>query len=226
MSTERTGRDPPVILAGGHGDGGDLRAVAPLAEEGHDEGLDPGGTEKEGEEVGEAVEGVAEGFCVGWGWTSRAGGRGRGGWGGERAAWGVVVVFGAGCAAGFEDVGGDGTASSGTALGGEFFLFELHLDFFHFFADAFVGRDLAGFEEHAHTEDEEETGGKEVGDVWGDEGGDGVAEDGGEDGHGDQGGVSGGEDEDAVVAHSHEGGDEEGLVANFGEENHRKGEEE
>ena len=105
-------------------------------------------------------------------------------------------------------------------MSGEFFFFELHFNFLHLLADAFVGGDLAGFEEHAHAEDKEQTGGEEVGNVRGNEGGNGVAEHRGKDGHGDQGGVGGGEDEDAVVAHGHEGGDKKGLVADFGEEDH------
>ena len=50
-----------------------------------------------------------------------------------------------------------------SAAGGlMFFLLELHLNFFHFFANAFIRRNLAGFQEHAYAEDEEEAGGKEV----------------------------------------------------------------
>ena len=53
-----------------------------------------------------------------------------------------------------------------------------------------------------------------------------MAEDGGEDGHGDEGGECGCEDDEARVFHCHEGGDEEGLVADFGEDYHCEGEEE
>ena len=44
-------RHPPVILSSRHSDSSDLRAVSPLAEESHDEGLHPGRRKKEREKV-------------------------------------------------------------------------------------------------------------------------------------------------------------------------------
>ena len=66
-----------------------------------------------------------------------------------------------------------------------FFFFEFHFYFFHLFANAFVWRNLAGFEEHPDAENEEEAGRKKVGDLFWDEGRDCMAENGGEDSHGD-----------------------------------------
>ena len=96
-----------------------------------------------------------------------------------------------------------------------FLFFKFHFHLFHLFGHAFVRRNFAGLEKHTDAEDEEEGGGEEVGDLFGDEGGDRMTEDGGENGHDEEGGVGGGEDKDAVVAHGHQAGDEEGLVANF-----------
>ena len=47
-------------------------------------------------------------------------------------------------------------------------LFKLLLNFFHFLADTFVRTDVSCFKQHFDTEDEEETGCEEVGDVFGD----------------------------------------------------------
>ena len=47
-----------------------------------------------------------------------------------------------------------------------------------------------------------------------------MAEHSGEDGHGDESGESGREDDEARVFHGHEGGDEEGLVTDFREDDH------
>lgn len=55
-----TENDPPVILAGGHGDRGDLAAITPLAEEGHDERLHPRRAEKKGEKIVQALQGAPE----------------------------------------------------------------------------------------------------------------------------------------------------------------------
>lgn len=55
VSSHGAERDPPVVLASGHGDGRDLGAVTPFAQESHDEGLNPGGAEKEGAQVVEAL---------------------------------------------------------------------------------------------------------------------------------------------------------------------------
>lgn len=51
-----------------------------------------------------------------------------------------------------------------------------------------------------------------------------MAKDSGKDGHDDKSAEGGREDDKAGMAHSHESRDKEGFVANFGDENHRKGE--
>lgn len=53
-----------------------------------------------------------------------------------------------------------------------------------------------------------------------------MAEQGREDGHGNERGEGGSEDEHSVVTHCHERSDEEGFVADFGKEDHGKGEDE
>ena len=53
-----------------------------------------------------------------------------------------------------------------------------------------------------------------------------MTENGGEDGHYDQSGEGGREDEETGMFHRHEGGDKEGLVADFREQDHCEGEDE
>jgi hypothetical protein len=53
-----------------------------------------------------------------------------------------------------------------------------------------------------------------------------VAQQGRKDGHGDECGEGSSEDDHSVMAHCHECSDEEGFVANLGEEDHGEGEEE
>lgn len=107
-----------------------------------------------------------------------------------------------------------------------FFLFQLHFHFLHLFTDALIWGHLTGLEEHFAAKHEEQSGCQEVGDGFGDEGGHGVAQQGRKDGHGDESGEGGSENEHSVMAHRHERRDEEGLVANFREEDHGEGEEE
>lgn len=70
MADHGAQRHPPVILARGHGNGGDLAPVAPLTQECHDECLYPGRAQQQGEQVGHALDGVLDG--------TRAGGRAHG----------------------------------------------------------------------------------------------------------------------------------------------------
>lgn len=241
MARRSTQSHPPVVLAGGHGDGGNLRTVTPLSEEGHDEGLDPGGAEEEREEVSEALEETGYGGAVA-GARGAAGGRrrrrtGRGREAVLRARLTTAVTASTTMAVAethLESVGGDGGKVIGAAAvttrtheRGFFFLFgQLALHLVQFFGDALVRVHGEPFAEEADAEDEEETGGSEGGKARRDEGGDGVAQDGGEDGHDEEGAEGGGEDDHAVVLHSHEGGYEEGLVANLGDEDHGHGEDE
>ena len=100
------------------------------------------------------------------------------------------------------------------------------MHFLHLLADALLGRDGVALAQHLGTEDEEEQRRKEVGEAFGDQGWHGVAEDGRENCHGDEGGERGREDDEARVFHCHEGGDQEGFVADLGEDYHCEGEEE
>ena len=50
-----------------------------------------------------------------------------------------------------------------------------------------------------------------------------MAQDHGEEGHDDHGREGGREDEKRRVFHGHEGSDEEGLIANFGKDDHSEG---
>ena len=65
MAKHRAGRDEPVVLASGHRNGGDLRAVAPLAEERHGEGLHPRGRQQQRSEVLGAAQQAGGAAAVG-----------------------------------------------------------------------------------------------------------------------------------------------------------------
>lgn len=56
MATASTKSNPPVILSGSHGDGSNLASVTPLAQEGHDKGLNPGRAKQQRAEVGYSLE--------------------------------------------------------------------------------------------------------------------------------------------------------------------------
>lgn len=101
-----------------------------------------------------------------------------------------------------------------------FLLFQLHFHFFHFFAHSFVGTHAPRLHEHFDTKDQEKTRCGEIGQSLGNQCWHGVTEDGGEDSHGDEGGKCGCEDDQPRVAHGHESGHKEGLVANLGEDDH------
>ncbi len=88
------------------------------------------------------------------------------------------------------------------------------------------GADGITFAEHLGAENKEEDGGEEVGDAFGDQGWDSVAEHGRENGHGDERGKGSGEHEEAGMFHGHKGGDQKCLIANLREDNHSQGEEE
>ena len=86
-------------------------------------------------------------------------------------------------------------------------LFKFHLYFLHFLTDTFVRGYFACLEEHFPTEDEEEGRGEKVGNRFRDQGRNGVAEQGGEDGHSDECREGGCEDNHSVMAHRHQGCD-------------------
>lgn len=192
--------DPPVVTAGGHGYGRYLAPVAPLAEEGQGEGLHEGRGEDEHEEVLDAIggsldnpRGLSEILVVGRGDGPRAI---RGSWPGQAAflrslEW--VITCGVG---------------------------ELVLDLCHLLLDGSAVVHEVGLAAHLGAENEEETAGGELGKPLGQELRHGVAEEGTEDGHDEEGCECGREDYEPVVPHSHEGGDEEGLVAQLGDDDH------
>lgn len=155
--------DAVGVLGRGEGDGGDLRAVAPLGDEGEGEGLDEDGAHGRGQHIAGARLDVA---LLG---PERGGGLG---------AFVVAVAF--------------------LAL---LLLVER------------VAEDL-------DAEADEEEDGKGLGEADGEQGGHDDAHQRGEHGHGRERGDGAGEDDEAGVAHGHEAGDEEGLVADLGDEDH------
>lgn len=58
VAQNSTQSHPPVVLAGRHGDGCDLAAVAPLPQEGHDKGLNPRRAQEKRQEIVESLEEV------------------------------------------------------------------------------------------------------------------------------------------------------------------------
>lgn len=223
MAQHRADGDEPVVLARRHGDGRDLASIAPLAEKGHDERLDPRGAEEEREEVVRAGD-EARDAAEGRGGRGRTLGRRR-----RRAVRGEARVAAGAAAdadAGFEGVGRDlRRASRGAPRHRVLLLLELHLHLLHFLAHALAGIHVQPFAEKLDAEEEEEGCGGGVRELLRDEMGDGVAEKSGEHGHGDERGEGGAEDQEPGVSHCHKTGDEEGLVANFGEDDHAEGEE-
>lgn len=203
MPTNRTSSDPPIILTSRHSNRSNLTAIAPLAQERHNERLDPSRAEQQAEQVSHTVESAGDIVAPARARRPRIVAV-------RRALWRLGQVGCGGCAggaaaaAGFERVGGQrGAAPTAQFPHLVLLLLELGLDLLHFLADAGVFGHCEALAQHFGAEDEEEDGGEEGGEAFGEEGREGVAEDGGEDGHGDEGGEGGGEDDEAVVAHCH-----------------------
>jgi hypothetical protein len=96
-----------------------------------------------------------------------------------------------------------------------FLLFEFLLDLGHLLAHTVVWAHGKTLSYKLDTEYEEESGGREVGEAFREECGDGVAHHGREDCHDDESREGSREDEEAGVSHSHEGCNEECLVSNL-----------
>ena len=222
--------DPPVVLAGGHGDGRDLASVAPLAEEGHDEGLDPGRAEQEREQVVEPGDRVPDRVGdVGRRRRSRRRRRARRRQ--RRAARRrrqprvrPRLARTAAAQARLErERRGRRASVSTVSTRLVLALLHLHLDLLHLFARVLVRAHLVRLPQHLEAEDEKQRGGEEVGEPLRDQRRHGVAEHGREHRHGDQRGESGGEDQQSRVLHRHERRHQEGLVADLREQDHRHG---
>ena len=153
MSCQRAARDPPVVRASRHGNRRDLASVTPLSEEGHHERLDPRRAEQEREQVVHSGRYVRQRRAP----AGRRGARARRGRRRLRRSGQSRVRARAAAAApaGLEHVGRDGGSPPAHLSGELFFLFELHLDFFHFLPDSFARSDRVAFSEHFEAEDEE-----------------------------------------------------------------------
>lgn len=105
-------------------------------------------------------------------------------------------------------------------------LSEFLLNLAHLSANTLIRIHLHTLPQEPSTKDKEQHRGGEAGEVSRDQGGDGLSEEGRQYGHDEEGAEGGGEDGHAVVLHGHEGGDEEGLVADLRDEDHGQGEDE
>ncbi len=100
------------------------------------------------------------------------------------------------------------------------FLLKLLLYFSHFFTNSIIGAHCQAFSYELNTKDKEKAGGCKMRKTFREEGWDSVTEHSGEHSHDNQGGEGCREDDKTRMSHSHQGSDKEGLVSNFGEDNH------
>lgn len=167
MATASTKSNPPVILSGSHGDGSNLTSVTPLAQEGHDKGLNPSRAKQKRAEVGYSLE-DARRTTTGFpnrGLRRRSGRRHQAVAGSRPSAIAVKTHL--------ESVSRHGITSLAAHL---LFLFsKLLLNLVHLSRNTLVGVHLETLPHQLGSKDKEENGSEETGQALRDQGGNSMA---------------------------------------------------
>lgn len=158
MSTDSTSSHPPVVLACCHRNGGDLGSISPLAQERHDKGLHPRRTQEQRTQIVDSSHDISHRGLPNRGRLARAGWTL---WWRRKAT--VSMLSSSACAACFKSIWGYGRPPSRHSALLMFLFLQFHFDLFHFFTDPVIRAHSARLEEHLDPEDEEKTGGCEIG---------------------------------------------------------------